>query len=246
MTCRQGQLPKDSTRSYTLSAAGFRDHPVSVILPAGAVLPVIGPTISMRRLPVRLQGRVMFDATGVPVVGATVVSVDNPSPPSPPPPPPLPHTILLRSPVYFDHAVNAPVQEATLTSTGTAHLKQLAPSGSTTLSLDTTAGLSGSAFIKLASLSLSTVEYAQVLSLGPQPGEVVLRNPLNRTYAAGTATTVQFVTASPTGPIAKLLLDADAGDGVLVADQLLSATTLVIDTGSPSTVEYHEDSLSAS
>lgn len=236
-------FPKLSSISYTidftLRAPGFRDYSLTIILPVNPVFPLPVPAAAMRRLPVRLQGRVVLDASGVPVSGATVVTVDNPNPPSPPPPPPIPHTMLLRSPLYFAHPVNTPVQQVTLATTGTAKLTQPAAVGSTSLLLDNTAGLTGSAFVQLATPSLTLVEYATVKGPGSQPGEVLLNNPLNRSYAVGTASTVQFVTATTTGAVSKLLLDADSGDGLLVADQLLQVATLVVDDGSP-VVEYHE------
>jgi len=236
-------FPKLDTQSYTvnytLQADGFRDASLSVTIPASPTLPVPAPATAMRRLPVRLQGRVVQDANGQPVAGALVVCVDNPNPPSPPPPPPLPHVLLMRSPLYFAHSVNAPVQQVTLSTAGTAHLMQSAAAGTRTILVDTTAGLSGSAFVQLVNAASTIVEYATVSGTGPQPGLVTLSNPLNRSYAQGPATTVRFVTASPAGGAAHLLLDADAGDGVLIADTLLQVNTVVINLGGAA-VEYHE------
>jgi hypothetical protein len=236
-------FPKLDTQSYTvdytLHADGFRDVSLTVNIPASPTLPVPAPATAMRRLPVRLQGRVVQDANGLPVAGALIVCVDNPNPPSPPPPPPLPHTLLMRSPVYSAHAMNAPVQQVNLSTAGTAHLTQPAAAGSRTILLDTTAGLSGSAFVQLANTASTIVEYATVSAIGPQPGLVTLDNPLNRSYAPGAATTVRFVTASPAGSTAHLLLDAGAGDGVLIADTLLQVNTVAIDLGGGA-VEYHE------
>jgi hypothetical protein len=236
-------FPKLDTQSYmvnyTLQADGFRDVSLSVNIPVSPTLPVPAPSAAMRRLPVRLQGRVVQDTNGNPVAGALIVCVDNPNPPSPPPPPPLPHTLLMRSPLYFAHAVNAPVQEVTLSTAGTAHLTRPAAAGSSAILLDSTAGLSGSAFVQLANTASTTVEYANVSAIGPQPGLVTLHNPLNRSYASGPATMVRFVTASPVGGAAHLLLDADVADGVLIADTLLHVNTVAIDLGG-SAVEYHE------
>ncbi len=236
-------FPKLDTQSYTvdytLHADGFRDVSLSVNIPASPALPVPAATMAMRRVPVRLQGRVVQDTNGLPVGGALIVCVDNPNPPSPPPPPPLPHTLLMRSPLYFAHPVNAPMQQVTLSTAGGAHLTQPAAAGSRTILLDTTAGLSGSAFVQLANAASTIVEYATVSSVGPQPGLVTLNNALNRSFPQGPATTVRFVAASPAGSTAHLLLDADAGDGVLIADTLLQVNTVAIDLGG-SAVEYHE------
>jgi len=237
-------FPKLATTSYTvnltLQAAGYQDYALAVTIPVNAIFPVTAPGAAMRRLPVRLQGRVVVDATGLPAAGAQVVSVDNPNPPSPPPPPPVPHTNLLRSPLYLAHAAGAQAQLVTLTTTGTAQLTLAAAAGATTVTFNTTAGLSGSAFIRFATPSQTLVEYAQAHGPGLAAGQIVLRNGLNRSYGAGAGTDVRFVTATPAGSASSLLIDADAGDGVLVTDQLFQSGTLVVDGGSPALVEYHE------
>ena len=236
-------FPKLSSTSYkvnyTLAAPGFRNYPVQVTIPVNATFPVSAPAVAMRRLPVRLQGRVVSESNGLPIIGASVVSVDNPTPPSPPPPPPIPHSMLLRSQLYAAHAVGAPVQAVTLTQTGNTQLAQPAAAGTTTVFLNATGGLSGSAFIQIMTPDTTLVEYAIVTSTGPATGQVNLATPLNRSYGTGVVSTVNFVTAALAGTAAHLLADPNAGDGILVADALLTATTLVIDDGSPA-VEYHE------
>jgi len=228
------------TVSFTLAAPGFRDYPMQVTILVNSSFPVSAPGAAMRRLPVRLQGRVVSDSTGLPVTSALVVSVDNPNPPSPPPPPPVPHAMLLRSPLYSAHPVPATtVQAVTLTQTGTAQLTQPATAGATTILLNTTGGLSGSAFVQIMTADTTLVEYAIVTSTGPAAGQVNLTTPLNRSYGPGTASTVNFVTAAATGAVAHLLADSNIGDGILVADALLSASTVVIDDGTAA-VEYHE------
>jgi len=225
--------------SYTLAAPGFRDYPMQVAIPVNSAFPVSAPGAPMRRLPVRLQGRVIFEANGQPVIGASVISVDNPNPPSPPPPPPIPHSMLLRSPLYAAHPVGAPVQAITLTQTRTAQLTQPASAGTTTIVLNTTSGLTGTAFIQIMTPDSTLVEYALVTSMGPTPGQVTLATPLNRSYGAGVASTINFVTAALSGSAAHLLADPNIGDGILVADALLTASTVVIDDGTAA-VEYHE------
>lgn len=224
---------------YTLTAPGFRDYTMNVTLPANTALPVSAPTAAMRRLPVRLQGRIVSDTTGLPISGALIMSVDNPTPPSPPPPPPVPHTIMLRSPLYAAHPKNATAQSVTLAQVGSAQLTTAASSGSTEILLSNTVGLGGSAFLEIRTPDNVLVEYAVVKSVGPAPGTVVLATPLNRSYAAGSASIVSFVTATTTGAPAHLISDANDGDGILVTDALLTSATVVIDSGG-ATVEYHE------
>ncbi len=224
---------------YTLKAPGFRDYPLNVTLPVNAALPVSAPAVAMRRRPVRLQGRVVSDTTGLPVGGALILSVDDPTPPSPPPPPPILHAVMLRSPLYTAHPKNAIVQSVTCTQVGTAQLTAPARGGTSELLLNNTTGLGGSTFLEIRTPDNVLVEYAVVKSIGPTPGEVTLATPLNRSYAAGAATVVNFVNATAIGTPAHLLSDANSGDGILVTDALLTSATVVIDNGSPA-VEYHE------
>ncbi len=103
-------------------------------------------------------------------------------------------------------------------------------------------GLGPNSIIRISDASQVHVEYGIVDSLGPgpaaSPGLVFLRTPLSRTYPVfGTA--VGFVTASLAGAPPGLSTDADAGDGVLLAPQLFSGTVM-IDSASPTLVEYHE------
>jgi hypothetical protein len=222
----------------TLSAPGYRDYPLTIAIPDNTSLPITVSPVTMRRLPVRLQGRVVDDATGQPAAGALVVSVDNPSPPIPPPPPPLPYALLLRSPLALAHNVGAQVQPAALTATGSAHLTVAVQGGAATVSLDSTAGLGGGVLIRFASPDATIAEYAQYAGPGALPGQVALRDPLNNSY--GMSTSVQFFTGTPSGAAESLLLGSDPGDGILVADQLFVTGTFVIDFGAPSTVEYFD------
>jgi hypothetical protein len=220
--------------SFTLEAPGYRNYPMTVTIPKGTtIFPVDAGSVPMRRLPVRLQGRVVSDTTGSPVVKALVVAVDNPTPPHPP----FPHTMLLRTPLYLAHAMNAPVQQANI-SVGTAlQLAQPSSGGSATVMLKNTSALVVGSLLQFEATSLTQVEYAQVQSLGPASGQVNLVNPLNRSYGIAPAA-VNLVTAALTGSVAHLLTDANAGDGILVADTLLQVSTLAVDTGSG--LEYHE------
>ena len=58
-------FPNLNTTSYTIglvfSAPGFMDVAVSVTIPALSSFPVSGPAVTLRREPVRVQGRVVAD-----------------------------------------------------------------------------------------------------------------------------------------------------------------------------------------
>jgi hypothetical protein len=223
------------TVSYTLEAPGYRDYPLTVPIPQNTLFPVAAPSVPLRRLPVRLQGRVVSDTTGLAIAGSLVVAVDNPTPP----PPPVPHTMLLRTPLYVAHANNAPVQQVTMTAGALLQLAQPAKGGSATVTLQSVSGVAAGSLLRFETPALTQVEYAQVQSLGPIAGQVNLTTALNRSYGVGAAAAVNLVTAALTGAVAHLVTDANAGDGILVADTLLQVSTLAIDAGSAA-VEYHE------
>ncbi len=233
-------FPKLGFTSYTvdfvLTCPGFRDLPVTVTIPAGAALPFVAPGYTLRRLPVRIQGRVVSDVTHLPLPANLVVAVDSPTPP----PPVFPHTILLRSPLYFAHPKTTDAKEVTLALAGSASLTKAATAGDEVVWLTNTTGLTGAAFVRLSTPSNTLVEYGVVDHLGPDPGQVVLTNALHRGYAAGPGTLVTFQTATTGVQVAKLTIDADAGDGILVADSLIDVSTVVVDSGSPTAIEYHE------
>jgi hypothetical protein len=232
-------FPDLSTTSYpltlTVGAAGFRTVTLPMTIPMNATFPVPAPPAALRRLPIRIQGRVVKDAIPHnPVGGVLVQSQPNPSTPTT-------FVTALRSPLYFPHTSGASVQAVSLTSAGSAVLSTAAAAGSNVLNVSTRSGLAPGVLVQLSTPSLELLEYGVVDSLGPgplaSPGQVFLASPLNRSYANAGA--VSFFSASPAAPAANLLTDADAGDGVLVATRPFTGTTLVADAGALN-VEYHE------
>ena len=234
-------FPHLATTSYSvnlvLQAPGFRNLNIAATIPINATFPVVIPPVGMRRLPVRIQGRVVNDMTRAPIAGALVLSVDDPTTP------PLVHTTALRSPLYFAHASGVSAQLVTIGSLGGATLTSDSTAGTQVLNLSARTGLGPGSIIQLSNVSKLIVEYGVVDHLGPGPagsaGQVFLRNALNRSYPAGIPTIVQFVSATLSGAPAALSTDADAGDGVLRASQLLNGATLVVESGTL-TAEYHE------
>jgi hypothetical protein len=220
------------TVHVTASAAGFRDLTVAVPVPANPTSPVSAPLMALRRRPVTVQGRVVADtAQRLPIAGARIVLVDNPSTP------PALHSIALRSPLLLSHAAGATVREITMNGFGGTTLHSGANSGTRVLDLSTTAGLGVNSVLQFANALGTRVEYRVVESVGLVAGQVFLRQPLNATFASGAA--VQFLNPGALGATTTLGLDADAGDGVLMASLLLTGATLEIDPGTAS-VEYHE------
>jgi hypothetical protein len=232
----QQSFPQLSTTSYVvdlvLSAPGFQDFPLAVTIPVNATFPVAAPAAAMRRLPVRIQGRVVNDATSAAASGALIASVDNPAA----------HTTALRSPLYFAHASGASVQSVTMTTVLTPSLTQDANAGTTGLNLSNRTGLAANSIVRLSNAAKTLMEYAVVDHLGSgaaaAPGQAFLRNALNRTYAVA-STTVEFVTATVAAAGPTLATDASVGDGVLLATQLFTGT-VVVESGSAAVAEYHE------
>jgi len=224
------------TVSYTLTAPGYRDFPMSVTIPTGTtVFPVGASASAMRLLPVTVQGRVVSGTTRLPIGGAAIASIDNPSAP------PTVHVTALRSPLYCAHAAGAAAQPVIIATTGSATLTAAVTGGDQMLNLSDRTGLAAGSIVRLTYAVGVWVEYGVVASLGPGPasasGQVFLTNALNSSYPTA-GTVVDFVSATPSGGGATLSSDADAGDGVLLASQLFSQT-VALETGTPQ-YEIHE------
>jgi hypothetical protein len=184
---------------------------------------------------VRIQGRVVNDLTRAPVSGAQVLSTDDPMTP------PTVHTTAIRAPLYFDHALGSKAQNVTMTTPVALALTAEVASGDNVLNLLNRSGLAANSVIQLRNSSQTVVEYGVVDHLGPgapAAGQVFLRNAMNHSYPKSAAVTL--FTPSLVGGPATLSSDANVGDGVLLASQLLNgASTLVVDMGLL-TAEYHE------
>lgn len=232
-------FPNHSTTNYNvtlqLKAPGFRSLTLTQLVPAGAAFPVPVPPQALRRLPVRIQGRVVNDLTRAPISGVQVLSVDDPLNP------PTVHVTALRAPMYFDHPLPAQAQNVTWNAPVPLNLTADVASGDRVLNLLNRSGLAGNSVIQLQNSSQTIVEYAVVHHLGPgapATGQVFLRNALNHSYPQSAS--VAHRTINTLSALANLSSDANAGDGVLLASQLLNGTsTVVIDSGSL-LEEYHE------
>jgi hypothetical protein len=192
----------------------------------------------MRRLPVRVQGRVVADTIlRLPIAGADVIAVDDPGAP------PGTHTLSLRTPLYLAHPAGTTVREIAMTSFGSTTLQADAVSGGQVVSLLNRSGLAPGSVLRIASPDDTSVEYGIVDSLGPGGGGaglVFLRQALNRTYTSGlSGATVQFLNPGAAGMSGTLLRDTDSASGILIASAVLSASPVEIDPGTGST-EYHE------
>ncbi len=231
-------FPQLSITGYTVkmrfSAPSFRDATLDVPVPINSTFPVTAAAVVLQRVPLRIQGRVVADtAQRLPIAGALVLAVDGTFLP------PGIHATALRTPLYAPHLSGVTVQQLSLAAFDSTTLTQNTLPGATTLMLAKTTGLAVNSILRLANLAETVVEYCIVSSLGPAAGQLSLRHPLNRSYVSGAPTTVQFVTAVAPTATATLTSAGSAQDGLLLASQLFTGSTVAVDPASPSG-EYHE------
>jgi hypothetical protein len=214
---------------YVLNCPGFQSVSMSVPVSSGSSFPIPAAQVAMRRLPVRVQGRVVDQVLRSPIANAMIRSIDDPLSP------PAPHTTALRGQLYYAHAAGDSAQEVTINSTASANLSFGATGGDSALQLSTRSGLASGSLIRLSKSGGMRTEYCFVDHLGPgataTSGLVFLRHPLSMSYPVlGTA--VDFVNAVPAAAPGTLSVAPDAGDGVLLAS-LLFNNTVSIDGGNP-------------
>ncbi len=233
-------FPKLSSTSYTVhlefASPAFRNASLDVPIPMNAVFPVPAPALTIQRIPVRIQGRIVANtALRLPIVGALVLAVDGPGTTA------GKHATALRTPLYVGHALGATVQEIAVIVSDTATLTDNSQPGATTLTLSKRTGLVAGSILRLFNVTQTAVEYC-VLSSAPSgsgSGPVLLRHPLNRSYVAGAPTTVEFINTGAVSSSGTLAVAAAEGDGVLIASQLFTGDILVVDPGTPS-AEFHQ------
>jgi hypothetical protein len=209
--------------TFTAQAPGYRPRPVVVPIPAHAVFPVTAAPTSMRRLPMRLQGHVRDALSQAPLAGATITLTPGPAP----------HPLLLRTPLAAAHDAAA-VQGVTLLPAALAPplrvLASDAEAGDTQLVVNDTGGFAPGQLLPLG--PAPALRWAQVKSIGPAPGVLVLTGPLMGRAPA--TTPVEAFTATPSGAIGALARRAEAGEAVLLLSALPAGDVLrVQDTPRP-------------
>ncbi len=234
-------FPKLSTTAYSVhldfTAPSFRSASINVAIPINATFPVAAPALSLQRLPLRVQGRVVADTSSrPPIAGALVLAVDGPGTT------PGRHATALRTPLYADHAAGVNVEQIGVSVFATATLMENTLPGATALTLSNRGGLAAGSILRLSNASKTTVEYCVLSSLAPGAGagQVFLHHPLNRSYLSGVPNMIEFINTGAVSATAPLTLAATSGDGVLIASQLFAGdVVVVVDPGSPA-AEYHE------
>ena len=232
-------FPHLGSDSYSLDlvvgASGYREVARTVTIAPNSSLPVSMPVVLLRRVPIRLQGRVVKDTTArPPIEGAKILTVGGPSPTE--------RTVALRTPLHFAHSSGVQVRNCQFTPSGAP--KQLlgnAPMGGRRLLLSDRIGLGSNEILRLGpdrSVEYAVIESLDALPADPgQPGKVTLRNALRRGFPA--TAEVQRVTATVSGPNFQLMREADAGDGILILDAVPGADAVRVEAAASAIVEYH-------
>lgn len=218
-------FPQLATTPYTVNlevvAPGYRTAGVAIHVPAGTTLPFVFAPIKMRPLPVRLQGRVVKDSDRSPIAAATIASGDN-------------TVLLLRSPLYFDHAAGVTINTYTFTAVGGAlTLASPVTGGSNMIFLSSTAGIGPTQTLQIGTDPLT--ELAIIQSIGPLPGQVNLFNSLNSSFPQNS--NVQPMNPVGPGASATLQRGSNARDGLVVLSAGLSGTAIQVSDGAQS--EFH-------
>jgi hypothetical protein len=202
--------------SVTFTAAGFETTTLAVSLPANASFPVDTGVVTMRRQPIRLQGRVVENTAARAPIGAALVTVVTAG------------AIALRTPAHFDHAAGVAVRQRALDPAGAARqLAAAARSSVTSIVLDDASGLAPGDVLRLGTAMES--EYVAVAAVGPGVNELTLTSSLRRSFAAGAG--AQPITPGATGPARNLARDTRAGESLLLLTGALAASTIEIADG---------------
>ncbi|OLB36151.1 MAG: hypothetical protein AUH11_12010 [Acidobacteria bacterium 13_2_20CM_57_17] len=218
-------FPDLATKAYTIHVAivapGYQDAILTVNIPIAATFPVLVPALVMRRMPIRLQGRVVKASDRTPIAQAAVAAKNN-------------KTLFLRAPVRFAHLSGITINSLNFTPTGP--LRKVAADvrpGASRVVLDNNGGLAFGDHLQLG--DDPAAEIYEVTSVGPDPGLVVLQSPLAASFAMNAP--ARKVTVSGASGTTTLNRSADAGDGVLVVNTALTDKGIEIVDGA--LTEYH-------
>ncbi len=222
-----------STDAYafelTVRAPGYRQQRRTVNVPAGSSFPLPAVVFSLRRRPVRVQGRVTGAAADHPPIAGATVTIQ------------APEVLALRTPLAFDHAAGAEVRDCVLAPAGPPKQLELAAvAGDDTLTLSDRTVLAAGTILRFG--PPERLELAVIESLAPQPadpnlaGAVTLSAPLRRSLPQGVP--AQPVNPAPAAAQA-LAGEVAAGEGVVTLADPLNAAAVRIETADSLLVEYH-------
>jgi hypothetical protein len=205
-TARRVPAATDEHFRVRVSATGFVDGELDLDVPAGATLPVEAPAVTLRREPVRLQGRIVDAETGAPVGGASVAFEGSA---------PRPYLLALRRPLAFGHPIGTPVAPRAATQAGAQRtLVADAMAGDRLLRLDAALALPAGSPVGVG----PEPDRQIAIVIGASGTTVELEAPLTRSARAGTSVRQLTIAAPPGASSRSLARPADPGDGTLVLD----------------------------
>jgi hypothetical protein len=214
----------------TISARGYLPQIVPVSVPQALPLPLALPTVRLRPLPVRVEGRVTLSSMNRNAPPASIVRILGIGGHG---------RVALRTPLHADHDVNTPVQARQAAPAGTIRtLARDAERGARTLAL------TGPAVVGTPVLGIAPqreLEFVPVSAPGLGAGEVDLGLPLTRGYLAGTEVD-EFTFSTPAAaPVRTVERAALAGDGLLLLDAAIGLATTAVQVGTSVTgpIELH-------
>jgi hypothetical protein len=217
----------------TVRADGYRDQTRVIAFPANPTFPVTIASIVLRRLPIRLQGRVSQNTVAHPPIAGARIMTDAAGA----------QVVLLRAAVRSDYPIGTTVRARTLDPVvlpaPARTLAAAASSGQSTLVVNSRQGLASGQIIRFGPPQFGQFSRVQSVSTTPAnlalPGEITVDVAPNRSFGSDTA--VEVFTPGTSGTTRQLTRAADTGDGVLQLDGPLAAATIEIEDG-PQPLEY--------
>ncbi|WP_157217404.1 hypothetical protein [Flavisphingomonas formosensis] len=213
-----------------VTSDGYRPATQTITVPANPILPLVRP-VALRRLPLRLTGRVINAATGAGIAGAAV-ALTGPVLAAPA------VAVLLSSPLVANLSGGAQLQGhgiAPIASPVPIKTAHAATAGSRELVLDDLQGLSPGSLLRFGQPDRAF--WTEIALLPGAPGLVRLAEPLARSVREGDPA-APFALNAAVGPLASALGAAYAGEGILIADAAPGGAILVI-TDPPEPPRYH-------
>jgi hypothetical protein len=212
---------------------GYRSATRIVTIPVNPSLPVLAP-VALRRLPAGLAGRIVAQATGLPVAGARI-ALTGPALPAPA------RAVLLSQPLAADLT-----PAATLRSHGVSPVVSPVPiktgrataAGEIEIELDDVQGLAAPQLLRIG--PDERAHWAQIATLpGAPPNVVRLTAPLAISVREGDPV-APFTLGAAVGASVNLLGDAFAGEALVIGDANPGVADVIAVTDAPAPVRYHQ------
>jgi hypothetical protein len=213
--------------AVTVEGEGYRPATQIVTIPINPIFPVDAP-VALRRMPVRLTGRVSALATGAPVDGARL-AITGPALPAPR------KATLLAQPLAADVTPGGAFQGHAIAAVGSPvpvkTVQLAADAGSLEVLVDNRQGLGAGQLLRFGAIERAHWAEIAAVSAVPAnlalPGMVTLTAPLVRSVRLGDAA-APFALGAPAGPNCLPVGPAFAGEAVLILDDVPGGDVIAI------------------